>query len=92
MTTKTTTSTGWMAAKLSFVWVEGASPPVYKTSIVRDRHTGRLAEVPLAPCEHPPIDEGDDGVTHVFANGEKVTADHPAVAANPQYFVPASAP
>ena len=80
-----------MAAKQAFVWVDAARAPIYKTAIVRDRHSGRLAAVPLAPCEHPPMDEGDDGITHVFAKGEKVTADHPACLAKPT-FVPASAP
>ena len=63
--------------------VLGARAPVYRTVIVRDRHTGKLAEVPLAPCEAPPIDEGDEGTTYVFAKGEKVPADHPVVIERP---------
>ena len=92
MTTKNTTSTQWMQCTEAFVWEDGGKPPIYRTVIVRDRHTGRLAEVPLAPVEAPPIFEGEAGTTHVFAKGEKVPADHAACLAKPQYFVPTSAP
>jgi hypothetical protein len=66
------------------VVVVGARPPEYRTAIVRDRHTGKLAEVTLN--EYPPIDEGDDGMTYVFKKGEQVRADHPAVADCPSAF------
>jgi hypothetical protein len=83
-----TTSPQWVQAREAHVVVLGARAPVYRTTIVRDRHTGRLVEVPLAPIEAPPLDEGDEGVTYVFAKGEKVLSDHPAVLQGPHRYVP----
>jgi hypothetical protein len=91
VTTKNTTS-DWYMAKLPFLWVQGARPPVPRTVIVRDRDTGKLVEVPLAPCEAPLLDEGDEGTTYVFSKGEKVPADHPAVTHKPQNFNALPAP
>ena len=47
----------------------------------------RLAEVPLAPCEAPPLDPGDEGVSYGFRAGERVLSDHPAVEACPGAFI-----
>jgi len=65
----------------------GAKPPVFQKAIVRDRHTGQLAEVELN--EYPPIDEGDIGTSYTFKRGEIIRADHPAVVAKgSRYFDP----
>jgi hypothetical protein len=82
-----TTSPRWVMAKEAHVAFVGARAPVYKTTIVRDRHSGRLAEVPLAPIEHPPIDEGTEGAVYVFARGERVLSNHPAVIDGPHRYV-----
>jgi hypothetical protein len=78
-----------MQAREAVVVVVGARAPIYKTTIVRDRHSGKLAEVPLAPIEAPPIDEGDLGRSYVFAKGERVLSDHEAVLASPGSFIEA---
>jgi hypothetical protein len=65
----------------------GARPPVYETAIVRDNHTGKLAEVELNP-ERPPIDEGDLGRFYVFSRGEEISADHEAALDAPGCFEP----
>lgn len=62
--------------------------PTYRTVIVRDRHSGRLAEVPLAPIEAPPLDEGDEGRSYAFRRDEEVYDDHEAVQQSPHLFVP----
>jgi hypothetical protein len=74
----------WMECHTAFVWVQGARPVKYRTAYVRDRHTGRIAEVPLT--EYPPEDEGSHGVTRVVAKGERLPSDDPAVLAKPGYF------
>jgi hypothetical protein len=71
----------------AMVVVMGAQPPEFRKVIVRDRRTGLLAEVELAPSEAPPIDEGDEGHSYVFRRGEEVEADHPAVLDAPSAFV-----
>jgi len=86
MTAKVAKSAGTVKAKEAIVIVVGARPPVYEKRIVRDRHTGKLAEVDLNP-ERPPIDPGDPGMPYVFAKNEEVEADHPAVLACPHGFV-----
>jgi hypothetical protein len=73
-------------AKLAFVWVQDARPVKWRTRIVRDRHSGRLAEVPLTELE--PEDPGSEGVPYCFAAGEVVPVSHPAVDAKPACFVP----
>jgi hypothetical protein len=89
MATKTSTEgPTWVQARETMCVIVGARAPVYKTAVVRDRHTGQLAEVALAPCEHPPIDEGDEGRSFIFARGEKVLDDHEAVRHAPHCFVP----
>ena len=65
----------------------GARAPVYETAIVRDRHTGKLAEVELNP-EKPPIDEGDPGRLYVFKRGEEISSDHEAYLDAPGCFEP----
>jgi hypothetical protein len=79
----------WLQAREAVVVIVGARAPVYRTVIVRDRKTGQLAEVPLAPIEAPPIDEGDEGRPYVFSKGERVLSDHEAVAASPGSFIEA---
>lgn len=83
----TKAKTGKVKAREACVVVVGARPPEFRKVIVRDRHTGLLAEVELAPSESPPIDEGDEGHTYVFRRGEEVDPDHPAVEASPGSFV-----
>ena len=68
--------------------IVGARAPVYKTVIVRNRHTGQLAEVELRPPEAEPLDPGDGGMTYVFKRNEKVLADHPPVLESPGSFIP----
>ena len=84
MATKTV---GMVKARQAVVVVVGARPPVHETRLVRDRHTRKLVRVPMNP-ELPPIDEGSEGVTFVFAKGDEVEADHEAVLACPSAFVP----
>jgi hypothetical protein len=89
MATKTTPAAGrWVMAREAVVVTCGARAPVYQTVIVRDNRTGQLAEVPLAPIEAPPIDEGDEGRYYAFRKHEKVEADHPAVLESPGSFIP----
>lgn len=80
-----TTTTKWVEAREAFVWVQGARPPEYRTAIMRDRHSGQLAEVALT--ELPPLDPGVTGIPHAFKRGEKIPADHPAAVAKPGYFI-----
>jgi len=75
----------WVYSREPWLYIDGARPKVWRTIVVRDRHTGRLAEVPLT--EEPPIDPGADGTTYVFRRGEKVLSDHPAVIARPGCFI-----
>jgi hypothetical protein len=75
-------------ARETMVVTVGSRQPVYQTAVVRDRKTGRLEEVPLAPCEAPVIDEGSEGVAYVFKKHEKALADHPAVLESPGSFIP----
>jgi hypothetical protein len=87
MATKTSTEPVWLQAREAVVITVGARPPVYETAIVRNRHTGQLAEVPLNP-ERPPLDPGDEGRWYVFKKGERVLSDHEAVIESPGSFVP----
>ena len=84
-----TKQAGLVKARQAVVITVGARPPVYQTRIVRDRHTRKLVEVPMFP-ELPPLDEGSEGITYVFARGEEVEADHPAVLESPGNFIPIS--
>jgi hypothetical protein len=76
----------WVQSRETWLYIEGARPAEWRKVIVRDRKTGRLAEVPLVG-EEDPIDPGDEGTTYVFRKGEKVLSDHPAVVARPGYFI-----
>jgi hypothetical protein len=82
----TTTKTDWLMAREAVVVTVGARAPVYRTTIVRDRHSGKLAEVPLT--EYPPLDPGSDGVFYTFKRHERVEASHPAVVTSPGSFIP----
>lgn len=73
-----------MIAKEACVIVVGASPIEYERRIVRDRHTGKLAEIDIH--ELPPVREAEPGRTYVFRRGEEVPADHEAVLDGPGRF------
>jgi hypothetical protein len=77
----------WMQAREAVVVTVGSRNPVWQTAVVRDRHTGRLAEVPLT--EYPPIDPGSEGDFYTFRRGERVLSDHPAVLEAPGAFIEA---
>jgi hypothetical protein len=70
----------------TWLYIEGARAPEWRKIVVRDRKTGRLAEVSLQG-EEDPVDPGDEGTTYAFAKGEKVLSHHPAVVARPGYFI-----
>lgn len=91
MTTKSTESE-WRLAKETFLYVEGARAAVPQTRIVRNRHTGQLAEVALAPSEAPFLDEGDEGTWYTVVRGERYPADYPPCVARPAQFHPCSPP
>jgi hypothetical protein len=73
-------------AREAVVVVVGARPPVYKTALVRNRHTGLVEEVPMPPPEAEPLDPGSTGRSYVFRRGEEVEADHEAVLDCPGMF------
>lgn len=87
MTTKTSTNPEYVMAREAVCVIVGARAPVYRTAVVRDRHSGRLVEVDLNP-EAPPLDPGDEGRAYVFKRSEKVISDHEAVLTSPGSFVP----
>jgi hypothetical protein len=89
MATKTK-EVGKVKTKLACVITVGARPIVWEKRIVRDRHTGKLAEIDLH--ELPPVDPGSEGIPYAFAAGEEVMADHPAVLDAPGCFVPIDEP
>jgi hypothetical protein len=86
----TETKVGKVRAKDACVVVVGARPLIYQRRIVRDRHTGRLAEIDMH--ELPPVDEGSEGIGYAFKAGEEVMADHPAVLDAPGCFAPIDVP
>jgi hypothetical protein len=73
-------------AREACVVTVGARPVIYEKRIVRDRHSGKLAEIDIH--ELPPVDPGSEGVSYAFAKHEQVHADHPAVLDAPGCFVP----
>jgi hypothetical protein len=73
-------------ANEAMVVTVGARPIEWQKRIVRDRHTGKLAEIDIH--ELPPVDEGDLGRFYVFKRGEQVPADHEAVLDAPGCFRP----
>jgi hypothetical protein len=79
-----------MRAKQAVVVVVGARPIEYQKRIVRDRHTGKLAEIDMH--ELPPVDEGDEGIGYAFRADEEVWSDHPAVLDAPGCFLPVDEP
>jgi hypothetical protein len=66
-----------MVTKETCVITVGARPVEWQKRIVRDNHTGKLAEIDVHELE--PVDEGDLGRSYVFTRGEEVPADHEAV-------------
>jgi hypothetical protein len=83
----TSTKTKMMQANEACVVVVGARPVEYQYRYVRDRHSGKLAYIPIH--ELPPLDEGDPGRSYVFTRDERVRADHEAVRDSPSSFRPA---
>lgn len=75
-------------ARKAVVVTVDARPPVYRKTLVRNRHSGLLEWVELQPPEADPIDPGSPGRGYVFKRGEEVEADHEAVAACPGMFEP----
>jgi hypothetical protein len=82
----TTKPSGKVKANVAVGVIVDAKPPVYRTTIVRDRHTGKLVEVALTEFE--PIDPGSEGRFYVFKQGEEVSAEHEAVLTSPGSFSP----
>jgi hypothetical protein len=88
-TSETSTETPtWMQAREAVVVIVGASAGVARTIVVRNRHSGRLVEVPIPPPESPWLVEPVDGTTYVFRRAERVLSNHPAVLASPGSFIP----
>jgi hypothetical protein len=85
-TTSTKGKVGKVEAREACVITVDARPVVWQRRIVRNRHTGRLEEIPVT--ELPPVDAGDEGRFYAFKRGEKVRADHEAVLAAPGAFDP----
>ena len=83
----TSTKPKMMITKEACSVTVGARPIEWQRRIVRDRHTGKLAEIDIH--ELPPVDEGDLGRHYCFRRGEEVPADHEAVADAPGRFRPA---
>jgi hypothetical protein len=81
------TKTKMMVTNEACAITVGARPIEWQKRIVRDRHTGKLAEIDVH--ELPPVDEGDLGRSYVFTRGEQVPADHEAVLDAPGCFRPA---
>ena len=82
----TASKIGKVRCRETCVVTVGARPVEYRTAVVRDRHSGKLAEVALT--EYPPIDPGSEGRFYTFKRGEEVEADHEAVLESPGSFVP----
>jgi hypothetical protein len=97
---RTRTDTGWVSAKMTFLYFHGARAPVYRKWIDRDRRTGKLVEKDLIPPAgvdpipkgYEPIDPGTEGDVYTITKHEKYPDDHPVVQERPQYFSPCSPP
>ncbi len=63
----TSTKPKMMVANQACVITVGPRPIEYQRKIVRDRHTGKLAEIDIH--ELPPVDEGDLGRSYVRMRG-----------------------
>jgi hypothetical protein len=100
MATKTSTDTGWVMAKETFLFFHNARAPVYRKWIDRDRKTGKLVEKELRPpvgvdpipAGYEPIDPGSEGDVYTIVKGEKYPADHVVVQERPLQFLPCSPP
>jgi hypothetical protein len=79
-----------LRAREAMVVTVGASLIVYEKRIVRDRHTGKLAEIDVH--ELPPVDPGSEGIPYAFKKDEEVWSDHPAVVDAPGCFLPVDEP
>jgi hypothetical protein len=80
------TKTKKVQAREACVVTVGARPVVYEKRIVRDRHSGKLAEIDIH--ELPPVDPGSEGTSYVYKKGEEEWSDAPAVLDSPSSFVP----
>jgi hypothetical protein len=88
MATKTKPSK--VKAKQACVITVGARPIVWEKRVVRDNHTGKLAEIDIH--ELPPLDPGSEGIGYAFKAGEETWSDHEAVLDAPGCFVPIDEP
>jgi hypothetical protein len=84
--TSTDTNTGWLEATETFLFVLDARQPEYRVEVVRDRRTGKLAEVPLT--EFPPLHEGSEGRVFLVTKGELYLPTEEVVQHKPQHFRP----
>ena len=75
-----------VVARETIVIVVGARPVEYARIEVTDKRTSQKVEID--DTDHAPIDEGEEGKSYVFREGQKVRADHPAVEACPGAFRP----
>jgi hypothetical protein len=82
----TTKKVGKVECRNACVITVGARPIEWQQRIVRNRHTGRLEEIPVT--ELPPVDPGDERRFYAFKRGEIVRADHEAGVAAPGAFDP----
>jgi hypothetical protein len=73
-----------VVAREAIVINVGAEPPKYERVEVTDRKTGQRVMI----NKDEPFDPGDEGVPYSFKAFQKVSASHPAVAANPSAFLP----
>jgi hypothetical protein len=83
MATKTP---GRVRAREAICIVIGARPVEWHKRIVRNRRTGKLAEIDVHELG-PKVPE-EPGIPYVFARGEEVDSDHVAILAKPHAFVP----
>lgn len=75
-----------MAAREAIVINVGARPIEYGTITIADRKTG---EVKTIENQNQIVDAGDEGMPYAFRAFQRVSKDHPAVAACPGAFMPA---
>jgi hypothetical protein len=75
-----------LQAKEAIVVVVGARPIEYQKRIVRDRHSGKLAEIDLH--EFPPWMRATRARPLPSSAGRRCEQTHPAVAACPNAFIP----
>lgn len=77
-------------AREACVIVVGARPVEWPKIMVRDKRTGKLAEIDHH--EAGPLDPGSEGIPYAFKKDEQAWDDHPAVLDAPGCFVPIDEP